>query len=335
MESEAQSENQRSPKDAVAHLAEAAATVRGAIKTRVVGQEQVVEDLLTTVFASGHALFVGVPGLAKTLLVQTLAKVMSLDTARIQFTPDLMPSDITGTDVLERDQETGERFFRFVKGPIFTQLLLADEVNRTPPKTQSALLEAMSEGRVSAGGTTHVLPSPFLVLATQNPIEQEGTYPLPEAQLDRFLMQINVPYPTPEEELEIVRRTTGGTETPTPSVLSVDELLAFQRLVPTVPVAEHVLEYAIGIVRRSRPGDANASDAAKEFLAFGAGPRAGQSLVLAAKARAVLSGRYAAEREDVASVASAVLRHRLVRSFRAQSQGVGADELIEALLNAT
>ena len=319
----------------VQKLAAARTAIVAELGKRIVGQSAVIDQLLITLFARGHGLFVGVPGLAKTLLVNSLAEVLSLDFRRIQFTPDLMPSDITGTDVLEADAQSGARHFRFVRGPVFTNILLADEINRTPPKTQAALLQAMEEGRVTAGGTTYPLDPPYHVFATQNPIEHEGTYPLPEAQLDRFTLQIDVGYPSAEEEREIVTRTSGNGQQALKSVLSREELLDLQALVRRVPVAPHVVDYAVGLVRRSRPSEASAPDVVKRLISFGAGPRASQALVLSAKARAVLSGRFAAEIEDVRALAHPVLRHRLVASFRAESEGVRADNVIDELLNAT
>jgi MoxR-like ATPase len=302
------------------------------IKRRIVGQDDVVELLLIALFARGHGLFVGVPGLAKTLLITTLAETLSLRSNRVQFTPDLMPTDITGTDVLEEDPATRERRFRFVPGPIFTNILLADEINRTPPKTQAALLQAMAEGRVTAGGKTYPLETPYAVFATQNPIEQEGTYPLPEAQLDRFLFQIDVGYPSALEELEIVKRTTAPLGEPPAAVLTRSEILALQDLVPRVPAADHVVEAAVSLVRRTRPDDPSASTRVKELVAFGAGPRASQALVLGAKARAVLDGRFVAEVEDVRALALPVLRHRIVPSFRAEAEGVRARDLVAELV---
>ena len=303
------------------------------VKKRIVGQDDAIALLLVTLFARGHGLFVGVPGLAKTLLITTLGETLSLDTSRIQFTPDLMPSDITGTDVLE-EGDHGKRAFRFVRGPVFTHILLADEINRTPPKTQAALLQAMAEGRVTAGSSTYALPAPFAVFATQNPIEQEGTYPLPEAQLDRFLLQIDMPYPSEEEEVEIVRRTTAPVRDTPSAVLSLDEILALQALVPRIPVADHVVRHAVALVRATRPDAPSAPDAVREYVTFGAGPRASQALVLGAKARAALDGRFAAETTDVRAIARAVLRHRLVTSFRAESEGVRPDGLIGELLES-
>jgi MoxR-like ATPase len=315
-------------------LGRAHARILSEVKKRIVGQDEVIDLLLVALFARGHGLFVGVPGLAKTLLITTLAEVLSLRSNRIQFTPDLMPSDITGTDVLEVDPVTGERRFRFVPGPVFTHILLADEINRTPPKTQAALLQAMAEGRVTAGGRTYPLEAPYLVFATQNPIEQEGTYPLPEAQLDRFLFQIDVGYPTAEEEIEIVRRTTSPTTELPERILSREEILALQDLVPRVPAAGHVVEHAVAIARASRPDDPVAPDVVKKYVAFGAGPRASQALVLGAKARAVLDGRFAAEIEDVRALATPALRHRLVPNFRAEAEGVKSAEVIRAILEA-
>jgi MoxR-like ATPase len=313
-------------------LADARARVLTEVRKRIVGQDQAVELALLALFAGGHSLIVGVPGLAKTLLVQTLAQAVDLSFNRIQFTPDLMPSDITGTDVLEEDAATGERRFRFVRGPVFTNVLLADEINRTPPKTQAALLQAMAEGRVTAGGKTYPLEAPYLVFATQNPIEQEGTYPLPEAQLDRFLFQIDVGYPSEDEEVEIVRRTTAPQSAPPTAVLDRDEILALQALVPRVPVAPHVVEHAVALVRASRPDAPNAADTVRGYVAFGAGPRASQALILGAKARAVLEGRFAAEIEDVRALVPPVLRHRIVASFRAESEGVKATDVIASIL---
>ena len=332
METSVASSEQSGDVEAVARLAKARIEIERQIAKRIVGQRDVVELLLVALFAQGHGLFVGVPGLAKTLLVQTLGETLSLRTARIQFTPDLMPADITGTDVLEEDPTTGRRSFRFVRGPIFTQLLLADEINRTPPKTQAALLQAMAEGRVTAGGTTHKLDSPYLVFATQNPIEQEGTYPLPEAQLDRFLLQIEVPYPSADEEYDIVQRTTKPSKQTPSAVLDEAAVLELQTLIPRIPVAEHVIRYAVGIVRRSRAEDSTATDTAKRFLAYGAGPRASQALIVGAKALAALDGRYAAEKDDVERIALPALRHRIVPNFRAEAEGISREDLVASLL---
>ena len=330
--SESERASQPSSVERVQELAAARARITAEMRKRIVGQDAVIELLLVGLFARGHGLFVGVPGLAKTLLVQTLGEVLSLRTGRIQFTPDLMPADITGTDVLEQDPVTGQRGFRFVRGPIFTHILLADEINRTPPKTQAALLQAMAEGRVTAGGKTYPLENPYLVFATQNPIEQEGTYPLPEAQLDRFLLQIDVGYPTLEEELEIVRRTTEPLGEAPRSVLALDDILALQDLVPKIPAADHVVARAVEIVRRSRPGDPMCVDAASRFLSFGAGPRASQALVLGSKALAALEGRFAAETTDIDRLALPALRHRLVPNFRAEAEGVKPKDIVAELL---
>ncbi|HZY02431.1 MAG TPA: MoxR family ATPase [Anaeromyxobacteraceae bacterium] len=317
---------------AVERLAKARRLLLGEIEKRIVGQKEVVEHLLVALFARGHCLFVGVPGLAKTLLISTVAEVLNLTFNRIQFTPDLMPSDITGTDVLEEDHATGRRAFRFVKGPIFANLLLADEVNRTPPKTQAALLQAMQEYRVTAGGQTWPLELPFLVFATQNPIEQEGTYPLPEAQLDRFMFYVNVHYPTAEEEVEIVRATTGAVRPMLSKVLSPLEIRELQDLVMRVPAADHVIRHAVELARLSRPREPGAPDFVREHVAWGAGPRASQYLVLGAKARAVLHGRLAASVEDVRTLARPVLVHRVLTNFRAESEGVTSERVVDQLL---
>jgi MoxR-like ATPase len=317
---------------AIAELAESYRTLRVEIAKVIIGQDDVVEELLTGLFARGHVLLVGVPGLAKTLLVSTVARILSLSFRRIQFTPDMMPSDITGTDILQDDPETGRRRFTFIAGPLFAHFILADEINRTPPKTQAALLEAMQERHVTAGGSTYPLPDPFFVLATQNPIEQEGTYPLPEAQLDRFMLNVLVPYPTADEELEILRRTTGD-EAPAPSVaLSAEQIVALQHLVRRVPVPEHVFLYARDLVRASRPNEAEATPLVKKCVSWGAGPRAGQSLIVCAKARAALNGRYHATIDDIRHVVKPVLRHRIVTTFHAEAEGIGPDKVIDHLL---
>jgi MoxR-like ATPase len=288
----------------------------------------VVEQLLTALLAGGHALLVGVPGLAKTLLVQTVARALALDFSRVQFTPDLMPSDITGTEILEEDQATGRRVFRFVRGPIFGNLVLADEINRAPPKTQAALLQAMQEHAVTAAGHTHRLPEPFFVLATQNPIEQEGTYPLPEAQLDRFLMELRVGYPSREEEERIVTATTGIEEGRVTPVLDAARLTAMQQLVRRLPAPPTIVSHAVRLVRSTRPDEADATPDVKRYVSFGAGPRASQALVLAAKARAALDGRPMPDLDDVRAVALPVLRHRLVLNFQAEADAVGAERLV-------
>src|SRR5512139_2506067 len=317
---------------AVQELHDARRLLLGEIEKRIVGQKDVVESLLVALFARGHCLFVGVPGLAKTLLISTVADVLDLSFNRIQFTPDLMPSDITGTDVLEEDHTTGRRTFRFVRGPIFANLLLADEINRTPPKTQAALLQAMQEYRVTAGGETYALDLPFLVFATQNPIEQEGTYPLPEAQLDRFMFYVNVSYPSAQEEVDIVRSTTVASRPPLRRVLSPHKIRDLQALVLRVPAADHVIQYAVELVRRTRPGEAGAPDFVKEHVSWGAGPRASQYLVLGAKSRAILDGRMAASVEDVRALARNVLVHRVITNFRAESEGVTSAEIVGRLV---
>ncbi len=317
---------------AVHELAEARRLLQGEIEKRIVGQKDVVEALLVALFARGHCLFVGVPGLAKTLLISTVAEVLDLSFNRIQFTPDLMPSDITGTDVLEEDHTTGRRAFRFVKGPIFANLLLADEINRTPPKTQAALLQAMQEYRVTAGGETYPLDLPFLVFATQNPIEQEGTYPLPEAQLDRFMFYVQVGYPSAQEELEIVRSTTTAARQVLRRVLSPQKIRQLQDLVLRVPAADHVVKYAVDLARMTRPNDPSAPAFVKEHVGWGAGPRAGQYLVLGAKSRAILDGRLAASVEDVRALARHVLVHRVLTNFRAESEGITSATIVERLL---
>jgi MoxR-like ATPase len=297
----------------------------------IVGQELVIERMLIAMFSGGHCLLIGVPGLAKTLLVSTLARLLSLSFKRVQFTPDLMPSDITGTEILQEDA-AGARGFRFLRGPVFTNMLLADEINRTPPKTQAALLEAMQERHVTVGDTTYPLPAPFFVLATQNPIEHEGTYPLPEAQLDRFMFSIGVRYPTEAEELEVVRRTTAPSTVELAQVLAAAEIRDLQGLVPRVPVGDHVFQYALRLVRLTRPEEPGAPPYVKECLSWGAGPRAAQYLIIGAKTRAILGGRFCATTEDVASVAEAVLAHRLVPNFNAEAEGVTPASIVERLL---
>jgi MoxR-like ATPase len=319
---------------AVRELAEARRVILAEIEKRIVGQREVVDQLLVALFARGHCLFVGVPGLAKTLLISTVSEVLDLSFNRIQFTPDLMPSDITGTDVLEEDHTTGRRSFRFVKGPIFANLLLADEINRTPPKTQAALLQAMQEYRVTAGGQTYPLELPFLVFATQNPIEQEGTYPLPEAQLDRFMFYVGVDYPSVEEEVRIVQSTTSAERPRLHRVLSPAKIRELQELVLRVPAADHVVRHAVELVRRSRPKDPSAPQFVRDYVAWGAGPRASQYLVLGAKSRAILDGRVAASVEDVRALARPVLTHRVLANFRAESDGVSSAQLVERLLEA-
>ncbi|MGB2453969.1 MAG: AAA family ATPase [Akkermansiaceae bacterium] len=298
----------------------------------IVGQHEVVEQVLMAMFCRGHALLVGVPGLAKTLLVSTVSQALDLQYKRIQFTPDLMPADITGTDVLEVDPETGHRGFRFVNGPLFASMVLADEINRTPPKTQAALLEAMQEGHVTVGERTLDLPDPFFVLATQNPIEQEGTYPLPEAQLDRFLFNIVVDYPNAEEEREIIRRVTSPNSATVSPLMTGPEIIQLQNIVKRVPVGDHVIDFAAKLARATRPGSSEAPDFVKEMVGWGAGPRAGISLISAAKAHAVLRGRVHATTVDVAAVALPVLRHRVLTTFNAEAAGVKSDDIIKRLI---
>ncbi|TMQ17423.1 MAG: MoxR family ATPase [Deltaproteobacteria bacterium] len=314
----------KSDLDAVAELAQAHDEIMAEINKRIIGQRRVIEQLLVALFARGHTLFVGVPGLAKTLLISTLAETLNLSFQRIQFTPDLMPADITGTVVLEEDHTTGtgRRFFRFLKGPVFANLVLADEINRTPPKTQAALLQSMQEYRVTAGGTTHDLPLPFLVFATQNPVEQEGTYPLPEAQLDRFMFQVDVDYPSEAEEEEIVRQQTSDHRPELVRVLSPQRIVQLQDLVRRVPAADHAVKYAVALARATRPTAPNAPPFVREAVSWGAGPRASQFLILAAKARAILAGRFAVSIEDVAALARPTLQHRLILNYRAEAEGM-------------
>ncbi|HSZ56815.1 MAG TPA: MoxR family ATPase [Tepidisphaeraceae bacterium] len=299
----------------------------------IVGQDAVIEELLISLFCRGHALLVGVPGLAKTLLISTLARTLGLTFNRIQFTPDLMPADITGTEVIEEDKTTGGRVLRFVRGPVFANVILADEINRTPPKTQAALLEAMQEHQVTAGGKMHRLPQPFFVLATQNPIEQEGTYPLPEAQLDRFMFNINVGYPTEEEEFQIVRLTTMGRDVQLQQVLSGEEVMHLQDIVRKVPVADHVIRYALQFSRLTRRTEGGCPDFVNDFVGWGAGPRASQYLILAGKARALLKGRYHVSTEDIRQVALPVLRHRIVTNFNAEAEGIKSDTIVKKLMD--
>ena len=298
----------------------------------IVGQSHVIEDLLICLFGRGHCLLQGVPGLAKTLLVSSLSRILDLEFSRIQFTPDLMPSDVTGSEILQEDPITRQRSFRFLPGPVFANIVLADEINRTPPKTQSSLLQAMQEFQVTTGGTTRPLPLPFFVMATENPIEQEGTYPLPEAQLDRFFLQITMDYPSADEERRIVVETTGARTLELRKVLNAKEVLELQDLVRRVPVADSAVDLAVRLARATRPNDAQAPESVKKWVSWGAGPRASQSLVLGAKARALLSGRFAAAADDVRAVAKPVLRHRLVLNFQAEAEGVGPDDLIDKLL---
>jgi len=316
---------------AVEALKQARERILTELRKVIVGQDEVVDHLLSALFANGHVLLVGVPGLAKTLLVSSLARVLDLKFSRIQFTPDLMPTDITGTDVIEVDQGTGHRSFRFIQGPVFANIVLADEINRTPPKTQAALLQAMQEKEVTAGGQTMKLPLPFFVLATQNPIELEGTYPLPEAQLDRFMYNVLVDYPKADEEEKIVSTTTSAYEADLQHVLSGADILELQKLIRRVPVSEHVVRYAVRLARATRGRD-DAPAFVKEWVSWGAGPRASQFLVLGAKTRAVLRGRYAPGIEDVQAIAPSVLRHRIVTNFAAEAEGVKPERIITDLL---
>jgi MoxR-like ATPase len=297
----------------------------------IVGQDRVLEELLISMLAGGHCLLEGVPGLAKTLMVSSLAQTLELDFNRVQFTPDLMPSDIIGTEILETDHSSGKRFFKFQQGPVFTNILLADEINRTPPKTQAALLEAMQEKSISYGGKTHLLPKPFFVLATQNPLEQAGTYPLPEAQLDRFLMFVRVGYPSEADEIEIVKRTTGNRQVKLEQILSAQDILMLQTLVRSVAVSDPLLAYVTQLVRQTRPQSSQCTHV-NQYVRWGAGPRAGQALILCAKAKALLMGRYAICLDDIHFVAAAVLRHRILVNFDAEAQNITTDNVIEALL---
>ncbi len=293
----------------------------------IIGQDEVIHLLLLSIFCKGHALLVGVPGLAKTLLVNTVSQSLGLSFRRIQFTPDLMPSDIVGAEILDENRQ-----FKFVKGPLFANIILADEINRTPPKTQAALLEAMQERSVTAGGHTYQMANPFFVLATQNPIEQEGTYPLPEAQLDRFMFNIEVGYPSFEEEVNIVKNTTIGVDAEVKEVLTVEDILGFQKLVRKIPVSDNVYEFAIRLVQATRPGTDAAKDVTKEYISWGAGPRASQNLILAAKAHAALQGKFSPDSEDVMAVAKPILRHRVVKNYRAEAEGISIEKIIEGLL---
>ena len=309
--------------------------IRGQMAQVIVGQEEVIDHLLIALFSRGHCLLEGVPGLAKTLMISTLARCLSMTFSRIQFTPDLMPADITGTDVLQENKETGEREFRFINGPLFHNVVLADEINRTPPKTQAALLEAMQERQVTVGQTRHSLSDPFFVLATQNPIEQEGTYSLPEAQQDRFMFKVFVGYPSFEEERAIAKATTALQSDSIEPVLSGEEIIELQRIVRQVPVTDHVVDYALALVRQTRIGEDGVPDFVNDWLSWGAGPRAVQNLLLGGKARALLRGRTHVSTEDIAELAKPVLRHRIVTNFSAESEGISADQVIERLIKET
>jgi len=305
--------------------------IKSEVSKVIIGQHEIIDNLLTSLLSKGHCLLVGVPGLAKTLLIKTLSQVLDLQFSRIQFTPDLMPSDITGTEILEEDQSTKKREFKFIKGPIFANIILADEINRTPPKTQSALLEAMQENSVTAAGHKYILPNPFFVLATQNPIEQEGTYPLPEAQLDRFMFNLWLDYPNFEEEVNIIKQTTSGNEIKLAKKIDSEQILTFQNLVRRVPVADNVIQYAVNIVKSSRPNE-NEKEL-KDLISWGAGPRASQYLILAAKTYSILDGRYTPEINDVKRALLPVLRHRIIPSFNAEAEGISSVEIIDKLLN--
>ena len=321
--------------ETVEKLRESYNRIRAELGKVIVGQDEVLEQILISIFARGHSLLVGVPGLAKTLIISTLSRCLSLSFSRIQFTPDLMPSDITGTEVIQEDKGTGERNFRFLQGPIFANVILADEINRTPPKTQAALLEAMQERQVTAGGKKHELDEPFFVLATQNPIEQEGTYPLPEAQLDRFMFNILVDYPSEDEEVEIMKRTTVGQEAAVEEILNGEEIIQLQEIVRRVPVADEVIRYVLRLTRATRITKDEAPEYIKDWLAWGAGPRASQYLILGAKARSVLYGRNHVSAEDVQAVAYPVLRHRILTNFSAEAEGVSPETIIGRLIEDT
>ncbi|HXG01457.1 MAG TPA: MoxR family ATPase [Bacteroidota bacterium] len=321
--------------DAARELKEAYETLRKEIAKVIVGQDRIVEQLIISLLARGHCLLIGVPGLAKTLLIRTLAEVLDLTFNRIQFTPDLMPSDITGTEIIEENMSTGTKTFKFVHGPIFANIVLADEINRTPPKTQAALLEAMQEHRVTAAGKTYTLKEPFFVLATQNPIEQEGTYPLPEAQLDRFMFSLWLDYPSMEEELQIVKTTTSQLTPSVNHVLTGEQIIFFQNLVRRVPVADNVIEFAVRLTTRTRPKADHTPQFIKDWLSWGAGPRASQYLILGAKTRALIYGRHTPDMDDVRAMAIPVLRHRIVPNFNAEADGVTALEIVQRLVNET
>ena len=326
-----------SDREAIARLKKAYDSIKGQIGRIIIGQDRVVDELLISIFARGHCILEGVPGLAKTLLISTLARTLSLGFSRIQFTPDLMPSDITGTEVIQENKTTGGRELKFIQGPIFANVVLADEINRTPPKTQAALLEAMQERQVTAGGKRHKLDEPFFVLATQNPIEQEGTYPLPEAQQDRFMFKILVGYPTREEENRIVTLTTQEQKDEIETILSATEILELQKIVRRVPVAPAIVDHALDLVRKTRVREANepVPDFVRKYVSWGAGPRACQQLVLGGKARAVLQGRFYVSAEDIRAVAKPVLRHRVITNFTAEAEGVTVDKVVERLLETT
>lgn len=318
--------NYQSEVEAIDALCASFNNIRKEISKVIVGQDEVVKSVLISIFSNGHCLLVGVPGLAKTLLVQTVSQVLDLSFNRIQFTPDLMPSDIIGSEILGE-----ERVFKFIKGPVFANIILADEINRTPPKTQAALLEAMQEKAVTAAGVTHSLPKPFFVLATQNPIEQEGTYPLPEAQLDRFMFNVSLSYPSYQEEIAIVKNTTGNTVEDLKKIINADQISYFQQLIRKVPVTDNVIEYAVSLVAKTRPNTDMATEAVNKYLSWGAGPRASQFLVVGAKCHAAISGKYSPDIEDVQAVAPAILRHRLVKNYKAEAEGLSIEKIISDL----
>ena len=315
----------------VEQLRESRDAISAELGKKIIGQHEIIEHILITLFCQGHALIIGVPGLAKTLLIKSVSEILDLKFSRIQFTPDLMPSDITGTEILEEDHATGKREFKFFQGPLFANIILADEINRTPPKTQAALLEAMQEHKVTAAGVSYTLDEPFLVLATQNPIEQEGTYPLPEAQLDRFMFSLNITYPSRKDEIEIVKSTTSGPDKSLKSTITKDDILTFQSLVRRVPVADNVVEFAVDLAAKTRPED-GAPQFISDWLEWGAGPRASQYLILGAKAKAILDGRPTPDISDVISMAKPVLRHRIITSFNAEADGVNADQVLDQLI---
>ena len=317
----------KSDVESVDALAQAYTDLKSEIGKVIIGQDEVVKAVLISLFTNGHSLLIGVPGLAKTLLISTISEVLDLDFSRIQFTPDLMPSDITGSEILDDNRK-----FRFIKGPLFGNIILADEINRTPPKTQAALLEAMEERKVTVGGTRYDLPDPFLVLATQNPIEQEGTYPLPEAQLDRFMFNIPLDYPSFEQELIIVKETTSGKKVKLKHTLNGEQIIFFQNLIRKIPIADNVIEYSVTLANKTRPNTSFASDEINNYISWGAGPRASQYLVLGAKCHAAISGKYSPDIADVQAVANYVLRHRVVRNYKAEAEGVGENDIIQNLL---
>ncbi len=318
---------------AVAQLHEAYQQITRELSKVIVGQQQVIEELMIAMFSRGHCLLVGVPGLAKTLMIRCVAQAVALQFSRIQFTPDLMPADITGTEVIQEDKATGQREFRFLSGPVFANIVLADEINRTPPKTQAALLEAMQEQQVTVGGRKHLLPDPFFVLATQNPIEQEGTYPLPEAQLDRFMFHVRVDYPTESDELEIVKRTTTDLDPKITPTLNAQEIVRLTQIIRRVPIADHVAQFALRLARRTRPAQPGTPNYVDNYVVWGAGPRASQYLVLGGKAHAVLHGRQFVSHDDIRAVAAPVLRHRIKTNFTADAEGITADEIVRRLLS--